>query len=214
MLVKNYRKNLALLSGWLLISPLVSSIVGQPHAIRSSFMFPPLVILMGAGLYYLLKSTGKKIKLFKVALLLLFLIELLIFLYRFYLLSPVLNTSFWSYSAKKASEVAIENKDKYKYIILSTSIPDIEFAYPVYTKIEPKEVHFTNNNKINFGEHQFLKYGNVYLGSIPSTRVRQILRSLEGSVLYLGPLEDRGLVDNEEVARNKDQSPLFVVSTK
>lgn len=141
-------------------------------------------------------------------------VELPIFLYRFYLLSPALNTLFWSYSAKIASEVALENKGKYQYIILSTSIPDMEFAYPVYAKIEPKEVHYTNLHKTNFGEHQFLKYGNIYLGSIPSTRVRQILRSLEGPVLYLGPIEDRGLVDNEQITRNKDESPLFVVSTK
>lgn len=213
-LIKNHKKSLALLSGWLLIGPLASSIVGQPHAIRSSFMLPPLIILMGTGLYYIIQLRNKKIRWFRFILFILFLVELPIFLYRFYLLSPALNTSFWSYGARKAVAFTLENKDRYQYIILSTSIPDTEYAYPVYFKIEPKEVLYANSHKINIGEHQFLKYDNVYLGSIPSTRVKQITRSLEGSVLYLGPIEDRGFVDNEKIARNKDGSPLFVISYK
>lgn len=47
-----------------------------------------------------------------------------------------LIASFWSAAAKKASLEAVESKGKYKTIILSTKIDKIEYAYPVYARVE------------------------------------------------------------------------------
>ena len=208
------RRNLYFLSGWLLIAPIASSLVGHPHAIRASFMLPPLIILIACGLYLLLGLSGRKAKLLKSALLILFLIQLPVFVYRFYVLSPNLNTSFWSYSAKVASDAAVESKNKYEHIILSASIPDMEFAYPAYAKIEPKDVQAQNRGKAKIGEFEFLKYGNVYIGSIPPGRIKETMDSLPGSVLYLGIEADRGQIDNEKIERDKDGTILFVTSER
>lgn len=213
-LFKKNPKLLGFLSLWLLIGPLPGSLVGPPHSIRGSFMLPPLLILMGTGLYFLASLKYKKTKLLKISLVVLFLIQLPIFIYKFYLLSPNLNTSFWSYGAKRAYETAQEFKNQYDYIILSASIDDMEFAYPVYGKIAPSDVHFQNTHKTLIGEFKFLKYDNVYIGSIPTSRVREVMNSLSGSVMYLGMIEDRGVGDNELVIRNKDETPLFVISRK
>ena len=208
------QKNFILVLGWLLIGPLSSSLVGQPHAIRSSLMLPPIVILIAAGIYYLTKMRGQRLKFFKVLLLILFIFQFPMFLYRFYLLSPNLNTYFWSYTSKKAADFASDNKDNYNHIILSANINDMEFAYPVYAKIEPGEVHFQNNNKTLIDEFKFLKYDNVYIGAIPSGRIKEIIDTLPGKVLYLGTVQDIGKLYKEEVTRDKDGSPLFVVSYK
>ncbi|MEK7617198.1 MAG: glycosyltransferase family 39 protein [Patescibacteria group bacterium] len=213
-LSRRTKLTLALLSGWVLIGPLASSLVGQPHAIRSSFMLPPILIFMAAGLYYLLNLKGEKIRLFGIFLITLFLIQLPVFLYRFYVLSPNLNTHFWSYSAKRASETALDAKNKYNHIILSANISDMEFAYPVYAKVDPKDVHFQNTNKYMIGEFKFYKYENVHIGAMPSGRIKEVMNSFPGSVLYLGTEQDIGFLYNEAVQRNTDGSVLFVATQK
>lgn len=203
-------KNVLILLGlWAGLAPVAASLVGDPHALRNSFLLPPLIILAASGFEKIRKS-----KQLKIILLIIFIIQLPFFINRFYYLSPHLNSSFWSYPAKRAAVVALQNRQSFDHIILSTSIADMEFAYPVYTKIEPKEFMATKNQKTYFGEFTFLKFANVYLGSIPKGRIREIMNSLKGSVLYLGPIEDQGVLQNEKIERDKDGSPLFVISTK
>lgn len=213
-----YSKNkqvLILISGWLIIAPLATALVGGPHALRSSFMMPPLILILASGMkaISLLKNRSLASKI-KIITLIIFLIQLPFFINRFYLLSPNLNARFWSYSAKNATEMALLNKDKFDHIILSTSIPDLEFAFPVYSGVEPYDVIRQQNSKTHIEEETFFKFENIYLGSIPTGRVKNSMNSLKGSVLYLGPLEDMGKLDNEKIQRDKDSSPLFVISTK
>ena len=209
-----HRGILALLFGWILMAPIAASLVGSPHFLSNSFMLPPFLIISACGLgglQLIKKNVAKKLV---IMIIFIFLIQLPFFGYNFYLLSPNLYASFWSYNAKKGVELALEKKEKFDYIILSTSIPDMEFAYPVYAKIDPKDVIEQNSNKTYLGEYTFLKYGKVYLGTIPSGNIKKVMDSLDGSVLYIGPIQDRGNVSNETVERDKDSSAMFVVSTK
>lgn len=209
------RKILVLLFGWILIAPIAGSLVGGPHALRNSFMLPPFLIISACGLEQLRLIKSKLIaKKITVVITVVFIIQLPFFIYNFYFLSPNLYASFWSYNAKKAAEIALDNRNKFDYIILSTSIPDMEFAYPVYAKIDPKDVIEQNRQKTYIDEFAFSKYENVYLGSIPSGNVRKIIDSLKGSVLYIGPIQDSGHVDNESIQRDIDHSSMFVISTK
>lgn len=203
---KNHRKVFLFIFSWALIAPIAGSLVGEPHGLRNSFLLPPLLIFCALGL-------PKSLKI-KFILLFIFLIQLPFFVNRFYFLSPNLNAKFWSYSAKKATETALGSKNKYDFIILSTSIPDMEFAYPVYAKIDPRLVINQNSHKSFIGEFSFSKFDNVYLGSVPSGAVRDFIRGLGGSVLYLGPVEDIGKVDGEGIQRDENELPLFVISQK
>lgn len=203
---KNKREVFLFVFIWMLIAPIAASLVGEPHALRNSFMLPAILILCAYGV--------PKSNQMKILLLVIFLIQLPFFINRFYFLSPNLNAKFWSYSAKIATEAALKNKDKFDYVFLSTSIPDLEFAYPVYTRLEPKSVIDQRLNRTKLDEYKLLKFDNVYLGTIPGTRVRDFMKSLNGSVFYLGPIEDQGLVDNEGIERDENREPLFIISTK
>ncbi len=211
----NQRKYLGLLVGWLLIAPIAGSLVSLPHALRNSFMLPPFLILAACGLEFIFdqknKSTARKIL---IAIFIIFLIQLPFFIYNFYFLAPNLYANFWSYNAKKGVEIALKNSKKFDYIILSTSIPDMEFAYPVYAKVDPGQVISQFSKKTYLQEFSFVKYGKVYLGSIPSGNIKRIMGGLAGSVLYIGPVQDRGKVDSERIVRDKDGSAMFVISTK
>jgi len=211
----NQRKYLLLIVGWILIAPVAGSLVGLPHALRNSFMLPPFLILAACSLEQI-KIIKRKVifRRFIFAILIIFLIQLPLFVYNFFFLAPNLYANFWSYNAKKGVEIALKNSKKFDYIILSTSIPDMEFAYPVYAKVDPKEVIQQNSKKTYIGEYSFLKFGNVYLGAIPSSNIKRIVNSLEGSVLYIGPIQDIGMVANERREQDKTGSAMFVVSTK
>lgn len=69
------------------------------------------------------------------------LVQLIFVLQRVYFLAPNKFASFWSADAKTAALAAINNKDKKKIITLSTKkIDNIEYAYEVYAKVDPKLV--------------------------------------------------------------------------
>ena len=203
---KQNKKLLLFISIWILIAPIAGSLVAGPHALRNSFLLPPLLILCALGV-----PRSKKIGVFLV---ILFLIQLPFFINRFYFLSPNLNAKFWSYSAKVASEKVISSRGKFDYIILSANIPDIEFAYPVYAKVEPSELIYQNKHKTYLGEFSFSKFGNVYLGSIPGVAIKEMRKKIPGSLLYLGPIQDIDKLENEGVQRDEDQQPLYVISPK
>lgn len=214
-LYSKYRKVFYLSLGWLAVAPIAGSLVGEAHFLRNSFMLPPLLILCAAGLEKLrnfrLHPWGVNVS-FVVGII--FLAQLPFFINRFYILAPNLYASFWSYSAKVASDTAMESKNKYDHIILSASIPDMEFAYPTYAKVKPSDVQAQNSSRTKIGEFDFFKYGNVYIGSIPASRIRETMNTLPGSVLYLGIEADRGQIENEKIQRDRDGSILYVSSEK
>ena len=75
----------------------------------------------------------------------------MVFADRFYFVAPKKDARFWSYPAKKAAILALKNRDKFDYVILSNDIDNMEFAYPTYARIEPKEVIAQNQNPQKIG---------------------------------------------------------------
>lgn len=131
-LAKQEKRKLILLILWILITPLATMLLGQTHALRNNLMLPPFILISA---YALLNVSRKLNKLF----LFLILIQLVGVLMVVYFFVPSKFGSFWSLEAKTASLEAI-NADKNQQIILSTKIDNIEYAYPVYAKIDPREV--------------------------------------------------------------------------
>lgn len=206
---------LVLLIGWILIAPIATSLVGGPHALRSSFLLPPILILSGVGLYRLW-TTRTKPYLALVCLLLvtIFTFQFILFIDRFYFVSPQKHSNFWSYPAKKAVLIALKNYHKFDYIILSNDIDNMEFAYPVYAKLDPKLVINQNTKPAKIGEYSFFQYGKVYIGSLPSTRVIQFIKDLPGSVLYIGAAKEQPYLENYKVLRNFSKEPELIISSK
>lgn len=131
-LASQNKKNLWLILTWILIVPLATMLMGQTHGLRNNLMLPAFILISA----FALSSLSKKwirLSLFFI------LVQLSYVLITIYYFAPNKFGSFWSADAKEISLATI-NTDKNINITLSTKIDNIEYAYPVYAKIDPKEV--------------------------------------------------------------------------
>lgn len=214
-LYRSDKKLLAFLIGWMLIAPSATSLVGEAHALRSSLLLPPLLILTGIGLWRLLSAKNKVLPVAFTLLAAIFLIQFVYFLDRFYFVAPQKQARFWSYPAKEAVTIALKNQQKFDYIILSNDIDNMEFAYPAYAKLDPIQVIRQNQNPATLGEFKFFKYDNVYIGSLPNTLVARFIKDLPGSVLYIGSDKEQQFLENYSLIRGFDTLPdLVLTATK
>lgn len=211
-LYKNKKGLLLLLSGWIAIAPTATSLVGGAHALRSSLLLPPLLILSGVGLWNLFQK--RKYPLLLTLLGVLFAIQFFYFIDRFYFVAPQKHARFWSYPAKEAAMLALKNQGIFDYVILSNDIDNMEFAYPTYSKLNPREVIDQNQNPANLGEYKFFKYGNIYIGSLPNTRVKQFIKDLPGKILYIGAAKEEPFLENYNIIRGFDNQPDLVITAK
>lgn len=208
------KRLLLFLFGWILIAPLPTALLLEPHFLRDSLLFPPLTILSACGFYFLWQRSRMWGRLTLFILILGLVIQLTFALNRLYFLSPAEFSRFWSYPAKKAAQLALAKRSNYDYIILSDKIDNLEYAYPVYAQVNPPQVIAQNHNRTTLQIRRFKKLANVYIGSIPSSEVFVFLNSLPGKVLYLGPVEDRLSLTNFTVEKNRDGLDAFVVASK
>jgi len=127
------KRDLTFLIAWVLLVPLAGMFVTGAHGLRNSLMIPPFILISA----YALSNLPKVLVRLSVTLII---IQLIFVLAAVYFFAPGKFTGFWSTAARDASLKAIENKDKYKTVILSTKIDNIEYAYPVYAKLDPNLV--------------------------------------------------------------------------
>lgn len=207
---KERRKPIFLLI-WLLVAPLGSSIISNPHALRSAFMLPPLILLSSYGLANLI-SFKQRIILILVGII--FVVQFIFFIQKLYFLSPKEYGRFWSYSAKLGSDIAIANRQKYDFVILSDRIDDVEFAYPVYAKIDPLAVIAQNKQRTLLDKYQFKRFDNIYIGYIPDGDTQNFLRNLSGSVLYIGEPDMKNQLTDYETVQDKDGSPALIIQNR
>lgn len=193
------RKTILFLLLWLMLAPISTAIVDQPHALRSIFMLPPLLVLSAVGLTSILRVKGAVIIIG-----IIFFAQFIFFIQKLYFLSPFQYSNFWSYPAKNAAILALQNSKDYRYIILSDRIDNIEFAYPVYGNINPHLVIAQNQKKTVLGNLLFKKFGNVYIGYIPDSAVENFMNSLNGPSLYIGPQSDSKILSGFDTVDGLD----------
>lgn len=196
---------------WILLAPIATAVVDSPHALRSSFMLPPLILLSALGLLAVLNYKNKLI--FSLVLIF-FIIQFTFFIQKLYFLAPKEYSNFWSYPAKLASNLAIKNRNQYNYIILSDKIDSIEFAYPVYAKVNPKLVISQNKNKTQIDKYSLKKFDNVYIGYIPATEIDNLMSTLKGSVFYIGSASEVESLKNFQTTDNLDNTKALVIKYK
>ncbi len=208
---QKYKRVLIFFIIWIILAPIPTAIIDLPHALRSSFMLPPLIILSALGLTTIL---NQKNRIILVVIVLFFTIQFIFFAQKLYFLAPNEYSNFWSYSAKLASEIAVQNKNKYDYVILSDRIDNIEFAYPVYTRIDPKIVISQNEKRTLLNSNMLKRFDNVYIGYIPESQIEKFINSLEGSVLYIGPAGDEKFLNSPESINGLDGLKALVLEKK
>lgn len=131
-LAKNNIKVLYLIVVWILVTPLATMFLGQTHALRDNLMLPALLLISA----YALSNLSNIIGFFTFVFLSIQFTACLLTLYYF---APYKFGNFWSEEAKKISLLIIE-ESKNRQVILSAKIDNIEYAYPVYAKLDPNLV--------------------------------------------------------------------------
>ena len=101
----------------------------------------------------------------------------------------------------------VVSKSNFKYIFVSDKIDSLEYAYPVYAKIDPQDVISQNKNPTIFNGNKYKKYGNVYIGNISDLHTE----NLDGSTLIIAaPSERDQLVDYETILQ-RDGLPILLL---
>lgn len=203
------RKTLYFLISWILIAPIATAIVDLPHALRSAFMLPPLIILSASGLSVLV---SKKNKLLLAIFITSILIQFVFFIQKLYFLAPNEYSNFWSYPAKKASGLAILNQGKYKYIFLSDEIDNMEFGYPVYANITPMQVIGQNKMGFEINGIRFKKFDNIYIGHIARGDTQKFLDALDGTYLYIGLTDTAKYLKSYQLIQGDDYTSILMKS--
>jgi 4-amino-4-deoxy-L-arabinose transferase-like glycosyltransferase len=202
------RKDLILIMAWLLIAPLAAVLTIENHALRTNFMLPPLVLLSAVGFVAIV---GYNKKFLTWGLIALWVVQFVPMMEQLYFLAPNRFARFWSNMAKVVSTKVAQSKSNYDYVIVSTNIDNVEYAYPIYNQIDPKEIIANNQNKIKLDGTSFKKYGNVYLGTIPTEHLVSFLNNLPGKVMYIGPYTEANLLGSYNVLYDKDKVPSAII---
>lgn len=133
-------KNGTLVILWLILAPVASSITreGGTHATRLILMLPPLIIVMGSGIYYIIQTLKQKYQLFIYLYFLVYFFAAFLFLYHYFLIYKVESASVFQYGFKEAAIFAENNKLKYDQVIIDDN-SSVLMAYLTVTKFAPSQ---------------------------------------------------------------------------
>lgn len=204
-------KLLSSLSFWILIAPLPTALLLDPHFLRSSFLLIPLNILSATGAYYLFVNS--KTRIISLFLMIFLFTQVLFLLDRIYFLSPNKFGQFWSEAAKLASSVAAKESQDKDFIFLSDRVDNLEFAFPLYTETNPQVIIDQNKQRSFLNGFQFKKIANVYIGNIPDGDLNNWLSKIQGSYLYIGPVNDAKSLTNYQMLNGTDNTPILAISS-
>lgn len=134
MLWKENRKNFVILLSIILITPLATMLMGGVHALRNDLMLPSLILLSS----YVISKITKKGRIIIFAAIG---IQFAYILFRIYTIAPSKFASFWSADAKKEAYLAASKASQGQKVYLNvTKIDNIEYAYEVYARLDPRVV--------------------------------------------------------------------------
>jgi len=199
---KTKRREFIFILSWLLIAPIAAAFTLDNHGLRTNFMLPPLVIFSSLGIYQLIQL---KKPLILAAVVFIWLVQFVPMLERLYFLSPNRFARFWSNMAKVVATESFRQKGDYDYIVISSRVDNVEYAYPVYNRIDPKEVIAENTGKSLLNGYKFKQFGNVYIGSVPAEKLTTFFNLLPGKVKYYGPFDEAGFLGAHSVLYDKDK---------
>lgn len=207
-------KIFVLLLLWIGLAAIPATLLMQTHALRSSLMLPPLVLLSAVGFLYLFQSQNLGMRILKFLVIIVFILQCLAFIERSFFVSPNQFSRFWSYPARLASEKAISGSKQFDYVILSDKIDNTEFAYPVYAKVDPNLVLSQNKQQVMLNGYKFRNYGNVYIGALPDTQIKYFMSNLNGTALFIGNIDEAKNIDGYELLNGKDGEKAIILIKK
>jgi len=209
---KDKRIAAILFLGWLLLSPIPSSIVGRPFGVRSLFMLPAPYIFVGFGLYKAL-NLFQKIRLKQTISMLIvigFTITLGSQLIGYFFEYPVYAATWWGWENKAALEYAAAREANYDKIFISDFYSGATLAYAVYNSYDPLEYRQAINNPIIVADgRHMIRLGKYYFGSLDLNNERLAKDIIPPKSLYIGrPEEPMG---EDAILAPDDKRVLFVI---
>lgn len=212
LFTKNPKRKIIFMMGWGLIAAFPAAFLGETHLLRSSFIVPLLILVSGLGLEVFVNNLSKKfVKVLLVLIILLWLGQFASILEKLYFVTPNQYARYWGYPAKLASSIANQEKGSYDYVLLSSRINDIEYAYPVYNKLDPAIFITQKDFPEELNGINFKRFDNVYIGSIEARALDTFIKGLKGRVLYIGTPFDMEHLSNYEIRRDRDQTLILVL---
>lgn len=146
-----------LLVGIVAISPLPSVIssVGTSYALRSSMLYPILIIFIGYGIYHTINYKKNKKYRYGIAFLIFFSYFILLgnFINIYFFRNPIYNSEGFGFSNRVLSRYINLSKDKNKVIVLTDGGPTLLKHYLFYTN---------SLNRKNLGEISSMFKGGIY----------------------------------------------------
>lgn len=209
---KDKRITAILFLGWLLLSPIPSSIVGRPFGVRSLFMLPAPYFFVGFGLYKTL-NLFQKIRyrqMIPISIAVGFIITLGSQLIRYYLEYPVYAATWWGWENKAAIEYAKTRESAYDKIFISNFYSGATLAFAVYTSYDPLQYRYAKNNPIIIADgREVIQLGKYYFGSLDLNPERLKNNIIPPKSLYIGrPEEPMG---EDAILAPDDKRVLFVI---
>lgn len=146
---KNGGKTATLFLGWLLIAPIAASPTNEtPHAIRTLVLLPALQILTAMGVYEgyirlrsVMTGTSMRMKLIGLGVSgvtgVVIVSSIVFYFHMYYGHMNREYAKFWQYGYEKAVTYAENHKQKYKKIVVSTSLEQPHMFFLFYTKYDP-----------------------------------------------------------------------------
>ncbi len=213
LILKKRWRILGILLVWVFVSPIATSLITDPHGLRSAFLLPSLILLSSLGLGFILSVKRYSTLIFGI-ILFSFLGQFIYFGEKLYYLAPSAFGRFWAEEGKNAAALAIENKSKYDFVVISDKIDSIEYSYPVYAKTPASEViaQHAKNESFMPESNGFKKFDNVYIGSITAEELKSDTENTHKSVLYIGKLEDKEHFSNYESIKGCDNADQLIIA--
>lgn len=167
-LVKKIDKRVFLLLAILILGPVPASITsGTPQPIRAIAMIPAFQIVIAVGFVEFLKFLNRyrRVGISIISgIVILFIINILYYLYSYYFLTPIKYGYFWQYGNKEAIQYAHSLEGNYDKIIMTYEYDQPYIYYLFYNKIDPswyqKNWNYTKKGEIyrfyrKIGKYEF-----------------------------------------------------------
>ncbi len=140
-LYKKRNRRIVLLFLLFLLAPLPAAITtGTPQPVRAIAMIPAFQIFTSAGfICCLLYLKKKKLagRVLTVGIILLFCLNIIYYLYSYYVETPIKYGYFWQYGNKQAVMYAKQHESEYTHIIMTYAYDQPYIYYLFYAKIDP-----------------------------------------------------------------------------
>lgn len=139
LVFKDKRKELRLITAWILFAPVPAALTADPfHTYRSLLLYFPLTILITVGIFRIFKFL--KFRIFSLLIFVVLLFDLSQFLYSYFVLTPAARARDWDYGYRQMVEF-INTQTDYDKVVVDDEETEGYIHFLFFGKIDPAVYH-------------------------------------------------------------------------